>query len=126
MLLDSNVIIYSVDPSQSALRAFIAAQSPAVSVISYVEVLGYHALAPADRTAFEQFFRSADVIPIDQAVVDQAVALRQQRRMSLGDSLIAGTAIAHRRTLVTRNTADFRWIAGLTLLDPTTLTGAGP
>ncbi|NMG09218.1 twitching motility protein PilT [Brasilonema sp. UFV-L1] len=38
--------------------------------------------------------------------------------MSLGDAMIAGTALAHNRTLVTRNTADFIWIAELQLLNP--------
>ena len=38
--------------------------------------------------------------------------------MTLGDALVAGTALAHNLTLVTRNTTDFAWIAGLTLLNP--------
>lgn len=38
--------------------------------------------------------------------------------MSLGDAIIAATALVHDLTLVTRNLDDFRWIAGLRLLDP--------
>lgn len=38
--------------------------------------------------------------------------------MSLGDALIAATALVYRRKLITRNMADFAWIAGLALLDP--------
>ena len=49
---------------------------------------------------------------------NQAIALRQQRRMGLGDAIIAATAIVHNLTLVTHNTEDFRWIANLELLDP--------
>jgi predicted nucleic acid-binding protein len=30
--------------------------------------------------------------------------------MSLGDALVAGTALVHRLTLVTRNVEDFHWI----------------
>jgi predicted nucleic acid-binding protein len=45
--------------------------------------------------------------------------------MTLGDSLIAATALVHGRTLVTRNTKDFQWIAGLRLLDPFTSTTNG-
>jgi toxin FitB len=50
--------------------------------------------------------------------LDQAVRLRQLRKMTLGDALVAGTALTHRLTLVTRNTGDFRWIPDLTGLDP--------
>jgi hypothetical protein len=38
--------------------------------------------------------------------------------MSLGDALVAGTALARGLTLVTRNVEDFRWIQGLSLLNP--------
>jgi len=38
--------------------------------------------------------------------------------MSLGDAIIAGTALAYDLTLVTRNTEDFQWIDGLSLLNP--------
>lgn len=118
MLLDSNIIIYSVQPAHAALRTFIATNSPAVSAISYVEVLGFHRLSVADRTAFERFFKIAPILPLDQRVLDHAVSLRQLRRMSLGDSLVAATALVHARTLVTHNVDDFKWIGGLKLQDP--------
>lgn len=38
--------------------------------------------------------------------------------MSLGDALIAATCLVHSVTLVTRNAADFAWIANLRLLNP--------
>lgn len=44
MLIDSNIIIYAAKPEYGALRRFIAEKEPAVSAISYVEVLGYHQL----------------------------------------------------------------------------------
>ena len=53
-----------------------------------------------------------------EAVLDRAVSLRRERKMSLGDALIAGTALAFGRTLVTRNVKDFAWITGLSVLDP--------
>ncbi len=38
--------------------------------------------------------------------------------MTLGDSLVAATALAYQLTLVTRNTNDFDWIEDLPLLNP--------
>jgi len=100
------------------LRRFIADHAPAVSAVSYVEVLGYHQLVDEERQYLEEFFRLAQVLPLSQAVLDQAVALRQQRKMSLGDALVAGTALVHGLTLVIRNVEDFHWIQGLSLLNP--------
>lgn len=118
MLLDSNSIIYSIKPEFTKLRILIAEHSPAVSAISYVEVLGYHQLTEADEQDFMDFFDAARIIPVSQAVLDQAVKLRQERKMSLGDSIIAATTIVNDLTLITANTADFKWIPNIKLLDP--------
>lgn len=63
-------------------------------------------------------FAALRILPIDQPVLDGAVALRWQRRMSLGGAIIAATALVHDLTLLTRNVNDFRWIAGMGLLNP--------
>jgi predicted nucleic acid-binding protein len=118
MLVDSNVLIYAAQPGYAQPRRFIADHAPAVSAVSYVEVLGYHQLDNEERQYLEAFFRLAQVLPLSQAVLDQAVALRQKRKMSLGDALVAGTALVHGLTLVTRNGGDFQWIQGLSLLNP--------
>lgn len=123
MLLDSNIVIYAARPEHADLRRFIAEHAPAVSAASYVEVLGYHRLTEDERRHFEAFFAAATVLPLSQAVLDQAVQLRRRRAMALGDALIAGTALAHHLTLVTRNTRDFAWIDELTLLNPVPDTG---
>jgi toxin FitB len=117
-LLDSNILIYATQPRHDAVRDFIAAHAPAISVISRVEVLGYHRLRDEERVALEDLFASAELLPVSEAVIEFAIALRQRRKMSLGDSIVAGTALAHGRTLVTHNTADFDWIPDLPLLDP--------
>ncbi len=86
--------------------------------VSYVEVLGYHRLTDQERRYFESFFAAASVLAIDAAILEQAVRLRQLRRMTLGDALVAGIALAHDLTLITRNVKDFGWSPGLSSLDP--------
>ena len=118
MLLDSNIIIYSAQPENAQLRELIAEYTPAVSALSYLEVLGYHLLKEEQRQYFEEFFQVAQVLPISQDVLNQAVILRQQKRMTLGDAIIAGTALVYGLTLITRNTDDFRWITQVRLWNP--------
>lgn len=118
MLLDSNIIIYAGQPEYSALQDFIKKHAPAVSAISQVEVLGYHLLVEKDRRNFEEFFNAAIVLPISELVISKAIQLRQQRKVSLGDSVIAGTALIHGLTLLTNDLTDFQWIDGLALRNP--------
>lgn len=118
MLLDSNIIIYASQPEHTQIRQFIREIEIAVSAVSYVEVLGYHRLTEESRLYFEEFFGVVEVLPISQAVLDRAVTLRQIRRMTLGDAIIAATALVYGLTLVTRNIEDFQWIAELTLINP--------
>jgi toxin FitB len=118
MLIDSNIIIYAAQPQHTVLRQWIAQHVPVVSAISYVEVLGYHKLTVAEKQALELFFSLATILPLNQPVLEEAVHLRQQQKISIGDALVAATCLVHRLTLVTHNTKDFTWIAGLTVFDP--------
>jgi toxin FitB len=118
MLLDSNSIISAAHPEHTALRQFIADDAPAVSVISGIEVLGYYRLSEQEHQLLKRFFQAAEVLPLSDVVVQWAIRLRQRCRMSLGDAIVAGTALAHGRTLVTHNTGDFRWISEVRLLAP--------
>jgi hypothetical protein len=70
------------------------------------------------REFLDEFFDAAEVLPVSQAVVTESIQLRQQRRVSLGDAMIAGTALSRNLTLATHNTGDFDWIESLRLVDP--------
>lgn len=117
-LLDSNIIISAAQAGAEGLRALISEGPPAVSAASYVEVFGYHRLTDEDRRDFAAFFAAVPVLSISSEVIRHAVELRQSRKMSLGDALIAGTALTHGLPLITRDTKDFQWITGLTVIDP--------
>lgn len=118
MILDSNLIIYAAKPEYAGLRRFIADRAPAVSVVTKIEVLGYHRLSETERRHFEQFFAACHVLPVTDAVVARAIELRQGRKMALGDALIAATALAMGRELLTHNSKDYEGIAGLVVIDP--------
>jgi hypothetical protein len=79
MLLDSNLIIYAAQPEHAALRQFIETHTPAVSVISYIEVLGYHKLMEDDRQFLERFFQTAERLSLSETVVQWAIKLRQRQ-----------------------------------------------
>ena len=118
MIIDSNIIIYAALPEHEDLRELIATHTPFVSAISYVEVLGYHGLTEEERQHFTAFFKVATILAVTGPILEQAVKLRQLKKMTLGDSLIAATALVHMLTLLTHNKSDFEWIPNLTVKDP--------
>jgi toxin FitB len=118
MLLDSNIIIYSAKPEYAELRRFMDRNIYSVSAVSRIEVLGYHLLADNQRQYLNEFFQAANILSISNSVVAEAVKLRQTKRMGLGDAIVAGTALAHRLRLATRNIGDFGWIQNLALINP--------
>lgn len=117
MLADSNLIIYAASGNYPDLMDWFAKYKPAVSAISLVETLGYHELQEKDKRFLEDFFSALIVYYPNPEIFQTAIDLRQQHSMSLGDALIAATALHHGLTLATHNTKDFEWIKSLELID---------
>lgn len=119
MLIDSNIIIYSTQPAFQSLRNFLGKQNQlTVSVISKIETLGYHQLSSKQKSLLESFFSEVNLIALDDEIVDRAIRLRQTKNIPVADAIIAATALINKLTLVTRNTSDFKAIAGLKVLNP--------
>lgn len=118
LLLDSNIIIYSGIIDQEQLRSWLRVRKLSVSAISWLEVLGYYALTEKDKAYFEQFFGRCFTYDISKTIVHEAIQLRQNKKMSLGDAIIAATALERRLTLATANIKDFDHIENLSLINP--------
>ncbi len=118
MLLDSNIVIYGSKPECAFLKPLLRDDATVVSGISYPEVLGFTGLTSQDQADFEEFFATTPMLPVSDEVLRRAAALRQTRRMKLGDAIVAATALVHRVTLATRNVSDFSWIPDLALFNP--------
>jgi predicted nucleic acid-binding protein len=104
-LFDANILIDYLNGINEAREEFDRYQDPAISMITWIEVLV--GASPAVSEATRAFLQSFVLIPIDQAVAERAVTLRQQYRMRLPDAIIWASADQNGRLLVTRNTKDF-------------------
>ena len=118
MIVDSNVLIYSNQLGYERVLAYLDANKSdlQVSLITKAEVLGYHKITSADEIDFITFFASVPILPVDETVIAEAIRLRQQRRRSLGDSIIAATALLYNLPVLTNNVGDFTDIDGLQVI----------
>jgi predicted nucleic acid-binding protein len=117
-LLDSNLLIYSATAANAFLRPLVLDAANFASAISKVETLGFHKLDPIDEAYFNSLFALLNTIAVTQPIIDRATSLRQQKRMTLGDSLIAATALEYGLDIATRNVNDFASIMGLAVYNP--------
>jgi predicted nucleic acid-binding protein len=79
-------------------------------------VLGFSRLLLTDKLVFEAYFSSVPILPLTDTIINEAIRLRQQRRRSLGDSIIAATALLHNMPVLTHNVADFSTVDGLQVI----------
>jgi len=118
ILADSNLIIYAASGKYSSLIEWFAENKPVVSAVTLVEVLGYHKLKADEKEVLESLFAELSVIYPSIEVFQKAIELRQQRKVSVSDALIAATAMIQSLTLATHNTSDFDWVDGMDVIDP--------
>lgn len=121
-LFDSNIVIYHLNqvlPAQATARVedWIV-EGSYVSVVTRIEVLGSPEQTPRQERFALETLRYFEEIPLREPIVQGTITIRQAQTIRLGDAIIAATALEHDLSLVTRNTDDFEWIDGLSLINP--------
>jgi predicted nucleic acid-binding protein len=113
---DTNIIIYL---GNQTLDASIIGKEPiCYASASLIEALGYPDILAAEEHRIMELFGTMIEIPLNSSVIQTAVKLRQLKRISLGDAIVAATAIENDCVLWTANIDDFVNIDGLRLHNP--------
>ncbi|HRI61746.1 MAG TPA: type II toxin-antitoxin system VapC family toxin [Saprospiraceae bacterium] len=117
-ILDSNILIYAAQPSFAFLVPLVTDAENAVSIVTKIETLGFPRLLPGDKLYLESTFTVLQVLDLLPEIAEKAIEIRQAKKISLGDAIVAATALVHDCPLVTRNIVDFRHIPDLKLENP--------
>ena len=115
-LLDSNVIIRLSKQDPHLIDFVSKSLNSAISVITYMEVLGYHFSNPKELDLIKELLTWFELIHIDHAIADQTIKIRQMYKIKLPDAIIAATAQICKLTLVTGDTTDFKNIKNLEVM----------
>jgi hypothetical protein len=104
-LFDTNILIDYLNGIAAAKAEMARYQQPAISVISWIEVLA--GTRPGVEAETRKFLASFERIELTEKIADRAVALRRTAKMRVPDAIILATARVENLVLVTRNTKDF-------------------
>lgn len=104
-VFDTNIVIDALNGVEAADAEYSRYERVLISRITWMEVLiGAEENDAQVRDFLESHF---EVVSLDLAVAEKAVALRRAHRMRLPDAIIWATAQTNDAVLVTRNTKDF-------------------
>ncbi len=123
ILADTDVLIdflVGVQPVKNQIAQYIKAERLETTAITCFELL-----SGADQTkrghAVRQLLDALNVLPLDREAARHAAEVRRKldqagQTIGMGDSLIAGIALAHSLPLFTRNRAHFERVEKLELV----------
>ncbi|HSW97969.1 MAG TPA: type II toxin-antitoxin system VapC family toxin [Candidatus Saccharimonadales bacterium] len=118
ILLDTNVFIYlangkiNIDTIKQDILGFAS--------ITKIEALGYTQITAAEQQYLEALFFECEQLNLAESVIQSAIKLRQRTNMTLGDAIIAATALEYDCELYTANEKDFSHIDDLRIHNPLT------
>jgi len=113
---DTNVVIYL--GNRTLDEGIIGSEPICYASVSYIEALGYSDILAAEEQRIGELLNSMIEIPLDTSIIRLAVRLRQLKKMSLGDAVIAATALENNCVLWTANIEDFAHVDELRLHNP--------
>jgi toxin FitB len=116
IVLDTNTFIYLANGTldiQAVKNTDLAFPS-----IVKIEALGYAHITVAEQSYLEALLSECQQLELEESVIRRAIRLRQQSKMSLGDSIVAATALEYDCELWTADEEDFIHVDGLRIHNP--------
>lgn len=90
-VVDSNIILYILEGNASVYPYLDAAYF--ISVISEIELLGWHKIQPAGIRNIRRILVNCTHIELLPAIKNIAIDIKQHHKIKLPDAIIAATAI---------------------------------
>ena len=121
-LIDTNVIIDNFgNKLPEKAKTLLYSIDLTVSAVTKIEVLGWINATKEQLQPLYDFMEIANILPINEAVIEKTITIRQTKKIALGDAIIAATALVYDLIVISRNISDFKNIDGLKVIDPHSL-----
>ena len=102
-ILDSNAIIYLSKGLVSINDIFYDNEEYAVSVITYMEVLGYTFESEKEEKFIKDLLSLLHIKYLNSDIVQRVIELRKKKKIKLPDAIICATAMSEGAYLLTND-----------------------
>ena len=99
-VLDTNVALYAL---HNRLEGPLPVVDVRVSIVTEIELLGYPSATEDELSAVRKFLGRIEIVPLGDAVKDEAIRLRRSLRVKLPDAVILATAVVTGSELLTND-----------------------
>jgi predicted nucleic acid-binding protein len=105
ILLDTNVILDFLKGENNAidLSSLFLQYECFASVIVKLELLKYPNITSDEEYTINEFLKLLTIIPINEAIENETIAISRLSKLKLPDAIIGATAIVYDAELVTRD-----------------------
>jgi len=103
VFLDSNTIVYLSKELVTVDDIFDDNEEYGVSVISYMEVLGYAFESEKEKAFIEGLFSCLHIVYIDEIIANKVIQLKRRNKIKLPDAIICATTMINNGTLITND-----------------------
>lgn len=108
VLLDSNIIIYLSKGSLDVDEILIDYDEFFISIITYMEVLGFQFDNQEEKELIEQLLAQFVIIQLGMEIAKEVISIKQKKKIKLPDAIIFATAKKNDCDLMTYNVDDFK------------------
>ena len=103
ILLDSNALIYLSKGMLDIESFFSETEEYAISIITYMEVLGYDFLSQKEEEIVRKLLSLFQFVYIDEEIMNTVIYLRKKYKMKLPDAIICATCLVNQAVLMTND-----------------------
>jgi len=103
ILLDSNTIIYLSKEIIKVEDIFNDTEEYAISIITYMEVLGFKFESIKEKEFIEELLSYLDIVYIDETIAKKVIEIKRENKIKLPDAIICATAIINDSLLITND-----------------------
>ena len=102
-LLDTNIILGILKETDAAIKLVesIPFEACCYSAVTRMELLGFPGIIEEEAAQIQAMLSCLNYMPLDEAVEDKVISIRQLHKIKLPDAIIAATALINDAELVT-------------------------